>query len=1079
MKLILPLLFALSTSAYADVLIVNGDSGGEGFNDTTPATPVGGNPGTTLGQQRLNVFQKAADILNATYDISVDVRVASSFDPLSCNSSSAVLGQAGPAAYEYIYASRDVIPHALYNQQAGYDTDSGYQDINAQFNSSIDNNNSCLFGTNWYYGYDEPVGSDKSLLSVVLHEIMHGMGFLSTLQSNGQAGGGWTVGGSFVEGFDPYTRQLKDAGTGQNLIDQGTSTRAAVMKSVNNLVWGGTEANALSGSYSSGTNGGAMKMYAPSTYESGSSVSHFDTSLSPNELMEPAYTEFLSTPGLGEQLLVDIGWAYNSTPAPNNAPVLSAIGNQSLAEDTSDTVALSATDADGDSLSYSLSSANASLGASISGSTLTLNPVSNYHGTGSLTIQVSDGTDTDSETISVTVTPVNDAPVFAATGNQSMSEDTSANFTLNASDVDGDSLTYSIQSSAPSLGASISGNVLTASPLPDYNGNYTVTVQVSDGSLTDTDVFTITVNNVNDAPVLAAVSSQSLNEDTSTSVSLSATDADGDSLSYSIDSADANLGASVSGSTLYISPVADYNGSGTIVVRVSDGSLADTGNVSVTVNPVNDAPALAAPGNATVNFADNTTVTLSGSDIDGDSLTYSAVSADTGIATVAVSGNQLTITATGNTETSTTVTVTVSDGSLTDDQTMTVTLNDPATADPLTAGTGGTVLNDGDTLEVSLNDVAVTLAGGTESYSATLFFDGADRSELLSQSASVITVGMPESGAFAGLYRLDVDDGNTTATFWLERPLRLSSSVSPLLAGSDASTLTIEGAPVSASVSLAVSPAGLTFADNGGTTVSSATAPDDAQTFNAIVLTLLPVASGTTGITASASNIPDSELDVATVARRTLTLTVRDENNTRVPGADVQISDERFAEWGLEDSYQADSTGSVTLELPALDIGINVSAEGFADATVELPAAAASAVVNLDPAATLYAVRGQIDARGFTFSNEAPRISVRLSDGSLSTPDVEERSNTRLEYNWSTSLSGALPEALVVSHSAVPEVEIPLNPAFSEESVDILLAVAATEDSTESGAGNGLWLLAFGLLALLRRSAPEKLKRDQ
>ena len=66
--------------------------------------------------------------------------------------------------------------------------------------------------------------------------------------------------------------------------------------------------------------------------------------------MEPQYTEFLDTAGLAEQLLVDIGWSYNAASAPNSPPSLGVIGNRSLSEDGSLNVALSATDADGDSM---------------------------------------------------------------------------------------------------------------------------------------------------------------------------------------------------------------------------------------------------------------------------------------------------------------------------------------------------------------------------------------------------------------------------------------------------------------------------------------------------------------------------------------------------------------------------------------------------------------------------------------------------------------------------------------------------------------------------------------------------------
>src|SRR5262245_17541935 len=80
----------------ATVIIVPADRPGEGFNDPTPVAPVGGNTGTTVGQQRFNVFQLAANIWGATLTSSQTIRVLAFFDPLPCNANGAVLGAAVP-----------------------------------------------------------------------------------------------------------------------------------------------------------------------------------------------------------------------------------------------------------------------------------------------------------------------------------------------------------------------------------------------------------------------------------------------------------------------------------------------------------------------------------------------------------------------------------------------------------------------------------------------------------------------------------------------------------------------------------------------------------------------------------------------------------------------------------------------------------------------------------------------------------------------------------------------------------------------------------------------------------------------
>src|SRR5512141_2878319 len=98
-SLVLLLMIGLSSMqafAKAKITIVNNNAPGVGFNDPTPVTPVGGNPGVTLGQQRLNAFQRAADIWGATLDSPSLIEINATFEPLTCTATGAVLGSAGP-----------------------------------------------------------------------------------------------------------------------------------------------------------------------------------------------------------------------------------------------------------------------------------------------------------------------------------------------------------------------------------------------------------------------------------------------------------------------------------------------------------------------------------------------------------------------------------------------------------------------------------------------------------------------------------------------------------------------------------------------------------------------------------------------------------------------------------------------------------------------------------------------------------------------------------------------------------------------------------------------------------------------
>ena len=114
--------------AQAAIIVVdNFDVPGTGLNDETPTVPVGGNPGTTLGQQRLNALQYAADIWGSILASDVPILVAASFSPLSCGSSSATLGGAGTTALHRDFAGA-LVPGTYYaaalaDKLAGMDLD--------------------------------------------------------------------------------------------------------------------------------------------------------------------------------------------------------------------------------------------------------------------------------------------------------------------------------------------------------------------------------------------------------------------------------------------------------------------------------------------------------------------------------------------------------------------------------------------------------------------------------------------------------------------------------------------------------------------------------------------------------------------------------------------------------------------------------------------------------------------------------------------------------------------------------------------------------------------------------------------
>jgi hypothetical protein len=224
----------------ARITIVNNNGPNVGFNDPTPATPVGGNTGTTIGAQRLIAFQSAADIWGSLLDSSVEIRIQASFSPLTCDALSAVLGSAGPSQMLSDFAGArlpgTLYPSALANKQQGKrDPRIGANDIRANFNSSLGASN-CLAGTGWYYGLDDNHGSSIDLVTVLLHEFGHGLGFLTVMDlGSGQDSLGIP---------DIFERFILDTTSGKTWSDLSAPDRAVSVTNARHVVWNGAQVRA-------------------------------------------------------------------------------------------------------------------------------------------------------------------------------------------------------------------------------------------------------------------------------------------------------------------------------------------------------------------------------------------------------------------------------------------------------------------------------------------------------------------------------------------------------------------------------------------------------------------------------------------------------------------------------------------------------------------------------------------------------------------------------------------------------------------------------------------------------------------
>ena len=355
--------------------------------------------------------------------------------------------------------------------------------------------------------------------------------------------------------------------------------------------------------------------------------------------------------------------AFEVTVVPVNDTATAIPTTATTAEDIPVTVTLTGADVDGDPLAFLLwdgrqgvtTDVSSFYGGSVSlldptpgddQATATYTPPTDFNGDDTFSFVVNDGTlDSATATVTVTVTAVNDAPTATADA-ATTAEDTPLDVALAGADVDGDTLGALLWDGAQSgvgpfsttAGGTVSVGQSTAHYIPpaDFHGDDAFEFVVTDGALTSGPAtVTLTVTAVNDAPV-AADASGTTAEDTPTTFTVGGSDLDGDAVTVllwdgvaavSTDVVSAAGGVVAIGATAgdaasaTYTPAPDYNGQDRFDFVVSDGqSVSAPVTVGLTVTAVNDAPEATAAA-AQTDEDTVVTVSLTGTDIDGDPLT--------------------------------------------------------------------------------------------------------------------------------------------------------------------------------------------------------------------------------------------------------------------------------------------------------------------------------------------------------------------------------------------------------------------------------------------------------------------------
>ncbi|EGQ8007978.1 tandem-95 repeat protein [Vibrio parahaemolyticus] len=431
-----------------------------------------------------------------------------------------------------------------------------------------------------------------------------------------------------------------------------------------------------------------------------------------------SFTYIVTSGGVSESAIVEV----NVTPA-NDAPVAKD-DIATTQEDTAVTIDVlpNDTDVDGDKLSIESVSVPKEQGTvEVVDGKLVFTPAENFNGDAEITYTVTDGALTDQATVKVTVNAVNDTPVVESNvADQTLAEDfTPYTIDLNTAfsdvdNVDGE-LTFSVSGNS-NIQVAIVNGIATITPTADWNGSETLTFTATDPSgesISQTVNFTV-------APVADIVAdSVTVVEDTPTIIKVLGNDTfEGDDKVVSLDTNNGPANGTVSinpdGSVTY-TPNDNYHGTDSFTYIVTSGGVSESTTVNVDVTPVNDAP-VAKDDIATTQ--EDTAVTIdvlsNDTDVDGDKLSIQSATVPEAQGKVEIVDGKLVFTPAENFNGQAEITYTVTDGQLTDEAKVTVTVNP---------------VNDAPTIKVDAVESITEDAVNTDTVVATLTVRDTDTSE--------------------------------------------------------------------------------------------------------------------------------------------------------------------------------------------------------------------------------------------------------------------------------------------------------------------------------------------------------------
>ena len=465
----------------------------------------------------------------------------------------------------------------------------------------------------------------------------------------------------------------------------------------------------------------------------------------------------------------------------NLAPTLNPIGSKSANQLVAFTFAVSALDDDiingtADTLRFSMT--GAPTGASINQNTgvFSWTPTASQTGMHTITFQVADGIGaTASEDVTITVGGSNENPMLNPIGSQSVNEGATLLFTATATDGDGDSLTFSLVGSPPT-GASINSTTgaFSWTPTERQDGDSSITVRVSDGNGgTDSKAVTVTVREVNVAPMLDFIGQQGVNRPGTLTFTATASDDDfigvrADALTFSLETGFPSGASITSAGAFSWMPAADQTGTHIITVIVTDGAGASDSEaveVRVTEGGTNTAPVLDPIEPQSVDELDTLEFTATASDADGDSLRFSLVGSPPTGASINLDTGVFSWTPDQSQNGDYSITVQVSDGrGGTDSEVVNVTVHDIAPL-PVSARASSS-----SAITLTLSEIVTSSGTGPNGFSVTTGGDPVSVESITGSGTTTLVLGLtgsvssPATLSYSGGDVSD-EDGNALESF--------------------------------------------------------------------------------------------------------------------------------------------------------------------------------------------------------------------------------------------------------------------------------------------------------------------------